>query len=43
MSTPLYLLASTDASSANPIHILTNGKANIGSNSPNIIVQELQH
>ena len=36
-ATPLYLLSTKNDASANPVHILTNGKASFGSNSSQII------
>ena len=36
-ATPLYLLTTKNDASSNPVHILTNGKASIGSNSSQIV------
>lgn len=36
-ATPLYLLTTKNDASSNPIHILTNGKMSIGSNSDSLI------
>jgi len=36
-ATPLYLLSTKNDISANPVHILTNGKASVGSNSSALI------
>lgn len=36
-ATPLYLLPTKNDASANPVHILTNGKASVGSNSSALV------